>query len=152
MDLLDGLDQMKSSNHQETAVPSAFGDQLEDQHQEVSNKDNLEIAGSSHQLHLLLKTQKELRLSSLTPKPVQTEFTKLNSNHTVAQSRSQLMTESQSQKSQEAMLVQAPRDHSTLAQELMEDGGYQSSRRPTLSSMVSMPILMVVNQNKLLEK
>ena len=87
MDLLDGPDQMKSSNQLETAVPSAFGDQLEDQHQEVSSKDNLEIAGSSHQLHLLLKTQKELRESSLTPKPVQMEFTKLNSNHTVDQFR-----------------------------------------------------------------
>jgi len=150
--LLDGLDQTKSSNQRTTTALSAFGDQPEDQFQEVSNKVHLEIAGSSHQLPHLLNTQRELKSSSLTPKLTLKVFMKLNSNLIWAQSRRLLMTESQSGKSQEATLVPAPRDHSTLVKEPTEDGGYQSSRRLMPSSTVSTPISTVVNQNKLLER
>lgn len=119
---------------------SAFGALQEDQFQVVSNKVHLEIAGSSHQHHHLLNIQRELRNSSPTLNPMTKESTRLSSSHTLDQSRRLLMTEFQLLKSQEAMLVQAPRDHSTQGKEPMEDGGYQSSRKLMPSSMVSMLI------------
>ena len=138
--LLDGPDQMKSSNHETITVQLVFGDQKEGHNQEASSKVDLEIVGSSLQLQHLLNTHTELKTYSQIKMSVLKESIRLNSNHTKAQLRSQSTTDSQFLKSHKAMLAKAAKIHSTQTRERTVDGGYQSSRKLMPSSIVSMLI------------